>query len=399
MAPRAAATDAWAEERRAAGMTEEEINFMRSGGRDGLPGAADDVGGGDAGSDDQRIDDTSSGQGDGTGDQGQDQLQGRDDGDDDDVTLNQPVPYQKYRRETKRLKDRLAARDADLNRLNGQVSEYNTRMARLDERLRIFREAAEASDAAQQEQEAEQDDEPNPDEDPIGWIKWSKRQRERDREEFQQATQRLQARDSIADLQSAYVADARSFAAAQPAFGEAYAWLIRMRDNQLKAAGITDPQERASAINEDERQLVARAFRDRQANPDAAGPARRLYDYAVASGFRPGQRPVRDQDPRQQQQRTGTFPDNRGRAARDDTRGDVRGVQNVGDMIDGIERGRVASRSLSGTGGATPRAGLNIDELINMSDEEYMDWVRVLTPAQRREYNRQLGAPERASLR
>lgn len=395
-----AATDSWADERRAAGMTDEEINYMRSGGRADLPGAVDGVGGDDGAGDDQRTDDTSRGQDGSTGDQDQGQQgqgqQGRGEEEDDEVTLNQPVPYQKYRREQKRLKDRLAARDADVTRLTGQVTDFNTRMARLDERLRILREAAEASDEANQ-QETEQDDEPNPDEDPIGWIKWSQRQRARDREELQQTRDRVQHRESMEGMQSAYAADARSFAATQPAFVEAYRWLIAVRDRQLTAAGIRDPQERANMINQDERDLVIRAFRDRQNDPDAPGPAQRLYDYAVASGFQPQQRRQQNgqgQNDRGRQQQSGVFPDNRGRSSDDRGR-----ANNVGDMIDNIERGRAASRSLSGTGGAAPRAGINVDELINMTDEEYHDWQRSLTPAQLREYRRSLGAPERASMR
>ena len=399
MAPRTAQqTDAWAEERRAAGMSDEEINYMRNGGRTPLAAGGFDNQDGDDQIGDEDTGDQGDGQGDGQdegGDQTQQQTrqQSRDDDEDEgDVTLNQPIPYQRYRREQRRLRERLTARDTELETIRNQLNESNTRFARLDERLRLFQEAAQASDEADQTAEVEQV--PDANEDPIAAINYLLKKANERTDEVAQVRQRQDTSEAMNAMQSAYTADARQFVSQQPAFPEAYRWLITMRQNQLRAAGFTDENEIANIINNDERDLVARAFTDRQNNPQAAGPAQRLYNFAVASGFRPSQQPTR-QNGNGRQQTNQTRQQNR-----TGTRDTAQPLEfSVSDTVDAIERGRTASRSLSGTGGAPVRRGVNLDELITMSDEEYAHWLRTLSPSQRRQYNQMLGAPERGSLR
>ena len=236
--------DAFAEERRAAGFKAEESEYMRTAGRSGLtvPGRTDD-GGGPEDPDDVDTGDDLGDLEDGAGGDGD---EGQDDGSDGDQRADgqqqqrqqrepenqNPIPYQKYRRDIKRLRERLTARDNEYNMQGNQLRQLNERFARLDERLRVFQEAAEAGDPEQQENQGP----PNPDEDPIGAVKWVLSQLPHLAQNQEQVQRRVQRRDDMDTLHQSYVNDARQFIQVQPAFREAYQWMVQLRDAQLRAA-------------------------------------------------------------------------------------------------------------------------------------------------------------------
>ena len=76
-----------------------------------------------------------------------------------------------------------------------------------------------------------------------------------------------------------YAASAREFSAGHADFDDAYAYLNKSVDDELKMRGFDDPAERANVLHYEEGQLAKRAF--------AAGknPAEVIYDFAKHRGY------------------------------------------------------------------------------------------------------------------
>src|SRR6266496_1505663 len=85
---------------------------------------------------------------------------------------NPPVPYQRFYREKQRRQELASAIETSNRTIaekDAALASLNEKWARLEERLNIFRQAAEAE---QPGQPAQPQAPPNPEEDPIGYIKW-----------------------------------------------------------------------------------------------------------------------------------------------------------------------------------------------------------------------------------
>jgi hypothetical protein len=232
-------------------------------------------------------------------------------------------------------RDRSPQDDTGAAREN-ELRELRERNARLDERLTIFRQAV--------EQPAESDKpklKPDRETDPFGYMAWLEERVESFAPKLEQVTTQFQERDAAAALQNSYVADARSFSAAQSDFPSAYRWLMANRDAELAAAGYADPQERRRIITADERDIVARALQGKQQNPNAPGPAQIVYGLAKARGY----------------------------------------------QMPAAANGAAAQR-----GGAAVSQDAVLSKLVAMGDDEYLAWRRSLNPAQRKQYSELLGA-------
>lgn len=277
--------------------------------------------------------------------------------------------YRQWHQEKRRrqsLQTELKARDDRLAETNNQLTSMQERWARIDERLRVFREAADQS------QETKPPAKPDREADPFAYMAWLEEQLNAIGPKLEQVTSQVQERDAGQALRESYVADARTFARSAPDFGQAYNWLMANRDAELAAAGYADPAERMRIMALDERDIVARSLQARQGNPSAPGPAQIIYNLAKARGF--------------------TAPAAAANGANGAAPAVVAPRETVTQQVENIQRGQAASRSLSSGGGSPVSQAIDLQRLADMSDGEYGEWLRTLTPAQRSEYHALIGA-------
>ena len=298
--------------------------------------------------------------------------------DDEPEPARDSAYYPQWQREKKRrqqLQSDLRARDDRLAQQDQELAKRREDWARLDERLSIFRQAAEPPP---QQPRAK----PDRESDPFGYMAWLEDQVESLKPQVQQVATQVQESEAATALRNSYVEDARAFARATPEFGQAYNWLMANRLAELEAAGYADQAERMRIVALDERDIVARALEARKTNPNAPGPAQIVYGLAKARGF--VARPV-------QQNGAAGAPATNG-AATHATNGAATSAPSVTQQVEQIQRGQAASRSLSNVGGSPAPQAIDLSRLANMSDAEYLDWKRSLTPAQHKELNSLLGA-------
>jgi len=221
---------------------------------------------------------------------------------------------------------------------------------RVEERLKLI---AEALQAQNQQQQAPEDPEPNEEEDPIGYIKWQKREMARIANRVDNFERTTQASTQERAIHQAYAADAQRYASQNAEFAEAYRFLIAGRDAELQAYGIHDPAERNERINAEERELV------RAALSEGASPAERVFKLAQARGYAKAQRAAQAaaQQPQSQTQ----------------------------SKIDEINRGQQAAKSLSNVGGGNS-GEMTFEALDKMDNSEFDAFLSKLTPSQLREY-------------
>lgn len=119
-------------------------------------------------------------------------------------------------------------------------------------------------------------------EDPIKAM-YDSQQEIRKRIEEQEQYLRLQEHNNEyarqqSDMINKYQRAAQDYTKSNPDFSNAYRYIIEARQNQYSALGYT-PDEVIQIMQEEERQIVQRAF------SDEANPAERIYNLAVASGY------------------------------------------------------------------------------------------------------------------
>jgi hypothetical protein len=234
--------------------------------------------------------------------------------------------------------------DTDIATRENELRELREKSTRLDERMRIFREAMEAPDAAAQ---AAAQPKPKPDReaDPFGYMAYQDEQLQQIASKLDQFTSQTQERDTVIALTTTFRNDAAQYARANPDFWEsapnardgAYHHLMRSRDQELLHAGYTDPQERLRIITADERDIVARAFHARQRNPSAPSPSEVLFNLAVSRGY---------------QKRAAPAPQR---------------------------------------GGPAAQQGFDLARIAEMTDGQYAAWKNALTPQQRKNFAAALG--------
>jgi hypothetical protein len=250
------------------------------------------------------------------------------------------------------LEQRERAPDTDLAARENELRELREKSTRLDERMRVFREAMEAPDAAAV---AAAQPKPMPDReaDPFGFMAWQAERQEALERRLEQYETRTQERDAAVELTQTFRQDAGQYARTNPDFWEsapnardgAYHYLMKSRDQELQAAGYTDPQERLRIITADERDIVARAFHAKQRNPSAPGPAEVLFNLATSRGY---------------QRRAAAVP----------------------------QRGAAPPRGAP----AAQLGGFDLARIAEMTDNQYAAWKRALTPQQQKSFAAALGA-------
>lgn len=241
--------------------------------------------------------------------------------------------FHKERMQRKALEQQLAER-------NAKLAEREQAFARVDERLKLLNEAL--SPKEQQDDKA-----PDPEHDPIGFMRWQAKRIEQLEGKTVEVAKTAQQQQEEVNIRNAYVADARAFVGKTPDFTEAYQFLLQGRDLELQAYGITDAQERAKIIQDEERNLVARALKDN------ASPSERVYNLAKARGYAKKAEAKPEPDKKAEEQ------------------------------IDTIARGQAASKTLSSAGGS-PTEVLTAEALANMSEEEFQAWMAKTPRSQQR---------------
>lgn len=134
-----------------------------------------------------------------------------------------------------------------------------------------------------------------------------------------------------------YQAAAHEFAAKEPDFGPAYAWLVGAIGADLEARGYADPAERAQILQYEEAGIVGRAL---QAGKN---PAEAVYAYAKARGYTP--------------------------QARDLATGQFAKAETDEDKLARLEKGTATTRSLTNTRGAA-EDGVTLERLAEMADQD-----------------------------
>jgi hypothetical protein len=249
-----------------------------------------------------------------------------------------PVPSSDGR-ERQPADTRLAERETELTSLRD-------RNARLDERMRVFREAMEQPDAAAVAA-AQPKVKPDREADPFAYMQWMEERLERVSSQVEQTATQTQERDAAVELTQTFTRDAVQYSRINPDFWESspgardgsYHYLMKSRDQELLHAGYTDPQERLRIIAADERDIVSRAFYAKQRNPSAPSPSEILFNLAVSRGY---------------QRRAAAAPHRGGPPAQ--------------------------------------QGGFDLARIAEMTDGQYAAWKNALSPQQRKSFAAALGA-------
>lgn len=267
------------------------------------------------------------------------------------------------------------------------------REARLEERLAIINEALATPQQAQQQQDAEDaDPAPDPEKEIFEYVKWQQRRIERQEAAISEMRDAETGRAEANTLLRTYQESAAEFASTEPNFAPAYTFLVRQREAELIAQG-TKPSEVREKITREEQGLV------RKAVSEGKNPAEYVFSLAKVRGFQPmtaeqmtaarqqaaqranggtvAPKPAPKQaDPgaldapldasqrrapvqRQQQNGNGRQP-----ARQQEAPLDVRAI------VDGINRGQDAARSLSNAGGSVPPT-LTAKAVADMSESDF----------------------------
>lgn len=274
--------------------------------------------------------------------------------DDDDQPELDPTTGKPKKRGGWISKKAFDAEREERKRIAQELGSTRENWARLEERFKVFQEAALAT--APQQEPTEQPL-PDPEQDVFGYLKAIA---ERSEKRFSALDQRLgqvhegvQARDESSELVTTYANDARRFAQNQPDFGHAYRWLMANRDAELQAAGYDDPNERLRLIAADEQAIVRKTLQAR------GSPAERVYALARARGYAPPAAP-QAAAPGGAPAAAAPAPGARPTAAEEIAR---------------VQAGQNASLSLSNVGGGRPN-NMSIIDLVNMPDEEFRQFAR-----------------------
>ncbi|GJE29800.1 hypothetical protein [Methylobacterium organophilum] len=239
-----------------------------------------------------------------------------------------------------------------------ELAELRERFARGDERLRVLTEAMQKAPAAaagaqpQAQAAPEPEKVPDPNEDIFGYVAYLQKELTALRSGQQQMTeaQTRAAEDATRAAEERqvldhYRADVQRLAQAEPAFVEAYGFLVNGRVAELKHFGLSD-EEAVKAAQADEMALI-HAARQR-----GVSPAQHVYDMAKLRGFAP--KPAAAAAP-------------------------VAPAETPAEKAARVAAGQAAAKSLSSAGGA-PAGEITLEMLAAMSEEEF-DAFQAKNPA------------------
>ncbi len=175
-----------------------------------------------------------------------------------------------------------------------------------------------------------------------------------------------------------YRDDAARFLRENPDFAEAYKYIIDQRHATLALTGFADANERMKQIQTEERQLVNLALTQNKR------PAEYLFNYAVASGFKPTPKADPNPAPATSQPAVATQPASQSAAAATTINPTAQEINNAERLL-AAQRAQNAAPTLSGTGGTSTEM-LSQEVLANMSDAEFAAMAAKLGRGGMRQY-------------
>jgi hypothetical protein len=278
----------------------------------------------------------------------------------------------KYKATKEELRAEREARKAEQT----ELSTLREKHSRLDERLRLFSEATAApkpgATAATAQpavaQPAADTPPPDPEQDIFGYVKWQGDQIVKltakvgeTQQNVDKTAQTFQESSADTQLRTAYGNDARRFAGENPDFGHAYTHYLTVRHATLEAAGYSDQAERRQIIEQEERDIVKRAFEGQRS------PAATIYAIAKQIGY---QKPADPPQPASAGEQAQPAP-----VAQPAAAAPAPAAPSAVDQVNRVAAAQAASRSLSSAGGS-PVIQMSIATLLDMSDPEFAAYER-----------------------
>lgn len=254
------------------------------------------------------------------------------------------VPHQALHKERERRK----ATESELQQARDLATRAN-------ERIAVFTDLLNRTQQQQQPTGEQDDPQPDPEKDIFAFVKWQGRQIERLSGQLNERASKFDAHTAEQQFRQSYYSDAIAFQQKTPDFRDAYSHLVKGRDAELQALGMTDAQARKQHIAKEEREIAEHAKATNRS------PSEVLYELAKVRGY---------VAKAQNQQQNGK-PD---------------GQQQPDHMkkIEQIAKGqRVAGNPLSNAGGSSGE-GLTAEAFLNMNEDEYAAAIAKLSPSQRR---------------
>jgi hypothetical protein len=216
-----------------------------------------------------------------------------------------------------------------------RARELESKVTKAEERLATINDLMEKASRGDPYYDQQAPIDPNADIDPERDIFGAVLQlRERNAALIRQQEQR-QAADQ-------YRADILSFKAKTPDFLDAHQHLVKSRDAELEAMGMTDPAQRQAHLQQEQRGLILSALQS------GKSPSALMYQLAQGRGYRgSGARGQQTLSP--------------------PSSPSVQQIQNLQSNVQ-------ANASLSGAGGS-PGGEMTMERLVNMSDEDFAEIV------------------------
>lgn len=298
-----------------------------------------------------------------------------------------------------------AEQQALQERLQALQLQSETDKARLSERLAIINEALTTPGqrpGEQQQQQAAEDPAPDPTENIFEYSQWQGRQLKKLQEDMQRLQTGVNQSEESRQFERAYSADVNAFARAEKNFAPAVQHLANARHAQLQIVRPDlDEKGRLAIIAREERSLVQNCLQEN------ASPAKRLYELALAYGYKPAAAPQPDPSKQGGQQQGQADPQALDQVARRLAQGGQQQpaqrqpaqrqqpaapapAPHLGPAADpaatiaAIQNGQQANMSLSQMGGGAP-IQLTADAVLGMSDDQFGQLVEQLSEAKLRE--------------
>lgn len=170
-----------------------------------------------------------------------------------------------------RVKEESKGKDQKLAQIAAELIRQRERQATISDLMQSARP---------QQQEPEPDREISPEEDIFGAYKQLAAKLAKLEQGVGQRDQGLRQQIESMQIQTAARVDLESFASKEPAFMEAYGYLVGQRDQELQALGMSDPGQRQAMIKNEARELMEGALRNGQS------AAERIWRLSQARGFK-----------------------------------------------------------------------------------------------------------------
>lgn len=231
---------------------------------------------------------------------------------------DQRIPLRKLLEKEELLKQAERERDA-----------IKEQFARADERLRLLF-------STQQQEQTKEPPPPDKNQDPLGYMDWQQGRIDALARVQQQQLEEFQRQSQINAVDAAYKQSWGAFASKTPDALDAYQHFVNVTAGYLEMQGVAPAQINAMVENE-ERKITFAAMQR------GVSPAELIYEKAKSFGYQP--------KPSKQQSEDAT------KKAEAD--------------IERRQRGQVAGKSLSNTGGSRGAQAITAAELANMSDDEF----------------------------